>query len=206
MIRGGIGLFAAPFQIQGVPGLSNAINQIGYSRNTPVPVTNDNGLTFQANLTNPIRASAAPAGRVGPGPVGDLGGSPGTMFGDERKNPTYWRYSIGVERELRATCVEVSYLGQTAGTCRSSSVNYVPEASRTQSVVRDAAAETLLTPTVTNPFQGLFPDNPGVNGARSHAGGCCWSTRSSTRLNWRRYRDEPLSRPAARLDKRFTTA
>ena len=30
------------------------MNQLGYSRQTPVPVTSDNGLTFQANLSNPI--------------------------------------------------------------------------------------------------------------------------------------------------------
>ena len=54
VLRGGAGLFIAPFQIQGVPGITTGLNQIGYSRNTPVPVTSDNGLTFQANLTNPI--------------------------------------------------------------------------------------------------------------------------------------------------------
>ena len=51
-------LFSAPFQIQGVPGLNNVLNQIGYSRSTPVPVTTDSGLTFGANLSNPV-----PSGR-----------------------------------------------------------------------------------------------------------------------------------------------
>ena len=32
-------------------------------------------------------------------------------------------------------------------------------------MIRDTAAEAFLTATVANPFQGLFPDNPGVNGA-----------------------------------------
>ena len=54
VLRGGGGKFVAPFQLQGVPGLITGINQIGYSRNTPVPVTADNGLTFQANLSNPV--------------------------------------------------------------------------------------------------------------------------------------------------------
>ena len=54
VLRGGVGLFIAPFQVQGVPGITTAVNQIGYSRNTPVPVTSDNGLTFNANLSNPV--------------------------------------------------------------------------------------------------------------------------------------------------------
>ena len=54
IVRGGAGLFISPFQINAVPGLGNPVNQLGYSRQTPVPVTSDNGLTFQANLTNPV--------------------------------------------------------------------------------------------------------------------------------------------------------
>jgi hypothetical protein len=167
VIRGGFGVYSAPFQIQGVPGLNNVLNQIGYSRNTPVPVTNDAGLTFTANLSNPV-----PSG-VLLEPIGsslglstNLGGSPGTIFSDERKNPTYWRYSIGFERELPGNMVvELSYLGQTGRDLPVvQALNYVPEAFRTQSPIRDTAAETVLTQTVTNPFQGLFPDNPGVSG------------------------------------------
>ena len=54
IVRGGAGLFISPFQINAVPGLGNPVNQLGYSRQTPVPVSADNGLTFQANLTNPV--------------------------------------------------------------------------------------------------------------------------------------------------------
>ena len=168
VLRGGIGLFVAPFQVTGVPGLSNPINQFGYSRNTLFPVSADNGLTFQADLTNPL-----PSGQLLQ-PVGsslglsaNLGGSPGTVMLDDRKNPQYWRYSIGVERQLPANLlVEISYLGQKGQNLPIvMPFNYVGEAYRTQSAIRDAAAETFLSATVANPFQGLFPDNPGVNGA-----------------------------------------
>jgi hypothetical protein len=168
VIRGGFGVYSAPFQIQGVPGLNNVLNQIGYSRSTPVPVTNDGGLTFGATLSNPV-----PSGTLLQ-PVGsslglstNLGGSPGTVFPTERKNPTLLRYSLGIERELPgAMVVEVSYLGQTGRELPLvEPLNYVPEAFRTQSTIRDTGAETFLTQTVSNPFQGLFPDNPGVSGA-----------------------------------------
>ena len=88
VIRGGAGLFVAPFQIKGVPGLNNPIQQFGFARDTPVPVTTDHGLTFQANLTNPV-----PSGQLLE-PIGsslglrtNLGGSPGTIFSVDRDNP-----------------------------------------------------------------------------------------------------------------------
>ena len=85
------------------------------------------------------------------------------MFSTERFNPDIWRYSVGVERELPWQLVaEVSYLGQTGSNLPIvQPVNYVPQAYRTSSALRDTAAETFLTQTVNNPFQGLFPENPG---------------------------------------------
>lgn len=168
VLRGGGGLFTAPFQIQGVPGFNNVLNQIGFSRNTVVPTTTDNGLTFGANLSNPI-----PSG-VLLEPVGsslglstNLGGSPGTVFSTERYNPNVWRYSVGFERELPWQMVgEISYLGQTGTNMPIvQPLNFVPQANRTASVLRDANAEAFLTANVANPFQGLFPENPGSNGA-----------------------------------------
>jgi hypothetical protein len=168
VIRGGVGLFVAPFQIQGVPGFNNALNQIGYSQNTNVPVTIDNGLTFQGTLSNPI-----PSGQLLQ-PVGasnglrtNLGGSPGTIFSVDRENPEYWRYSIGFERELGwDLMMEISYLGQRGSNLPIvRALNYVPQEFRTQSATRDAAAETFLTTNVSNPLRGLTPENAGANGA-----------------------------------------
>ena len=60
------GLFISPFQVNGVPGLGNPINQLGYSRQTPVPVTSDNGLTFQAQSDQPgALGSVVGAQRIG---------------------------------------------------------------------------------------------------------------------------------------------
>jgi hypothetical protein len=155
VIRGGVGLFVAPFQIQGVPGFNNALNQIGFSQNTNVPVTIDNGLTFQGTLSNPI-----PSGQLLQ-PVGasnglstNLGGSPGTIFSVDRENPEYWRYSIGYERELGwDLMMEISYLGQRGSNLPMvRALNYVPLEYRTQSPTRDAAAETFLTTNVSNPL------------------------------------------------------
>jgi hypothetical protein len=168
VLRGGAGLFIAPFQIQGVPGITTGLNQIGYSRNTPVPVTSDNGLTFQANLSNPIPSGQllTPVGS-GQGLTTNLGNAPGNVTVADRVNPEYWRYSFGIERQFPGDfLVEISYLGQRGRHLPIlETVNYVPEQFRTQNPVRDAAAETFLSQVVSNPFVGLTPDSPGSNGA-----------------------------------------
>jgi hypothetical protein len=208
VIRGGFGVYSAPFQIQGVPGLNNVLNQIGYSRSTPVPVTNDGGLTFGATLSNPVPSGTLlqPIGSS-QGLSTNLGGSPGTIFPTERKNPTFWRYSIGVERELPGDIlVEVSYLGQTGRDLPlTEPINFVPEAYRTQSTLRDTAAETFLTQTVSNPFQGLFPDNPGVSGGTIARRRLLLAYPQFDTLSSETYRGSNTYHGLlARLDKRFT--
>ncbi len=169
VLRGGIGLFIAPFQVQGVPGIQTAVNQIGYSRNTPVPVTSDNGLTFQANLSNPVPSGQllAPVGSS-QGLTTNLGNAPGNVTLQERTNPEYWRYSFGIERQFPGDfLIEVSYLGQKGSHLPIlESLNFVPQQFRTQSPTRDVAAETFLSQVVANPFVGLMPDSPANNGAQ----------------------------------------
>ena len=168
VLRGGVGLFIAPFQIQGVPGITTGLNQIGYSRNTPVPVSSDNGLTFQANLTNPIPSGQllTPVGSS-QGLTTNLGNAPGNATIADRVNPEYWRYSFGIERQFPGDfLVEIWYLGQRGRHLPIlETVNYVPEQFRTQSPIRDVAGETFLSQVVSNPFVGLTPDSPGSNGS-----------------------------------------
>jgi hypothetical protein len=168
VLRGGAGLFIAPFQLQGVPGINTAINQLGYSRSTLLPVSSDNGLTFQADLTNPV-----PSGRLLE-PVGaalgltaNLGNAPGNVFPADRVNGEYWRYSFGVEKQFPAGfLVELSYIGQQGRNVPIlETLNYVPRELRTSSPIRDNNAETFLSQVVANPLRGLTPEAPGSNGA-----------------------------------------
>jgi hypothetical protein len=168
VLRAGGGLFVAPFQLQGVPGLLSAINQIGYSRNTLVPVSTDNGLTFGANLSNPVPSGQLlqPVGS-GLGLSTNLGNAPGNVWSADRINPEFWRFSAGIERQLPwDRLVELSYIGQRG---RNQAIleplNFVPQQFRTNSVIRDNDAETFLSQVVPNPFQGLTPESPGSNGA-----------------------------------------
>jgi hypothetical protein len=168
VLRGGVGLFIAPFQVQGVPGIQTALNQTGYSRSTPVPITSDNGLTFNATLANPVPSGQllAPVGS-GLGMRTNLGNAPGNVILQERVNPEYWRYSFGIERQFPGNfLVEISYIGQKGRHLPIlEPLNYLPQQFRTQSPVRDATAETFLSQVVSNPFAGLMPESPGSNGA-----------------------------------------
>jgi hypothetical protein len=220
VLRGGTGKFVAPFQLQGVPGLISGINQIGYSRNTPVPVTSDQGLTFQANLSNPV-----PSGQLVQ-PVGssqglstNLGNAPGNIWNADRVNPEFWRFSIGVERQLPWEMLfEVSYIGQHGSNqAILEPLNFVPQQYRTQSAIRDNDAETFLTQTVSNPFQGLTPDSPATNGAtiarrrllynypQFETSGAPCATGTATTFCMETARGSNMYNGAIfRLDKRFT--
>ena len=94
----------------------------------------------------------------------NLGNAPGNVTIADRVNPEYWRYSFGIERQFPGDfLVEISYLGQRGRHLPIlETVNYVPEQFRTQSPIRDVAAETFLSQVVSNPFVGLTPDSPGI--------------------------------------------
>ena len=213
VIRGGAGLFIAPFQINSVPGLGNPVNQIGYSRQTPVPVTTDNGLSFQANLTNPVPSGQLlePNGSA-LGLRTNLGASIGTATASgiipaDRTNPEYWRYSVGVEKQLANNwLVELSYLGQRGSNQPIvEQRNFVPQSFRTQSPMRDNTAETFLSQVVANPFQGLTPDTPGSNGATIARRRLLLQHPQFDNLSIESYRGENTYHALlARLEKRFT--
>jgi hypothetical protein len=168
VLRGGVGLYVAPFQINGVPGIANPVNQFGYSRNTPVVTSRDNGLTFVGNLTSPVPSNAllAPIGSS-QGLSTNLGGNPGTIVPEDRKNPQVWRFTLGVQRELPGNfLVEVTYLGQRGQNFPFvRNLNFVPEQFRSQDPRNNVAANTFLTAVVPNPFRGLTPENAATNGA-----------------------------------------
>jgi Carboxypeptidase regulatory-like domain len=213
IVRGGAGLFISPFQINSVPGLGNPVNQQGFARQTPVPVTNDQGLTFQANLTNPV-----PSGQLLP-PNGsslglrtNVGASIGSataagIIPTDRTNPEYWRFSLGVERQLGSDwLVEVSYLGQKGSHVPIiEQLNFVPQQFRTASAIRDGAAETFLTQAVANPLQGLTPENPGSSGATIARRRLLLQYPHFDNLSIESYRGENTYHALlARLEKRFT--
>ena len=124
-----------------------------------------------------------------------------------RINPEYWRFSLGVERQLWSDwLVELSYLGQKGSHVPIvEQLNYVPQPFRTASAIRDNAAETFLSQVVANPFQGLTPDKPGSNGATIARRRLLLQYPQFDNLSIETYRGENTYHALlARLEKRFT--
>ena len=158
VVRGGWGIYTVPHIIFGN-------FQPGFSQSTPIVPTNDNGLTFRANLTTPfVDGVLEPAGA-------SLG--PNTFIGQDisRFAPLDWhdaqnmRYTIGMQRELPGQwLLEGSYVGSrgwdllTGGGNAAGEIdlNAVPAQYLSTSNQRDQAVIDFLGTQVTNPFRGLL--------------------------------------------------
>ncbi len=154
VLRGGWAIYTVPTLFD------YAIFQPGYSQNTPVVVSNDNGLTYQANLTNPW-----PGGVVQP--AGNSLG-PNTFVGQnlnryttnvDLANPQAMRWAVNVQRELPGQwVVEAGYTGNRGYDLTvETDINPVPQQFLSNSAVRDTAVIANLSQPVANPFAGLAP-------------------------------------------------
>ncbi len=190
VLRGGFGLFTAPFQIQ-------AVNQAGFTATTTYTASSNNGLTFLADINNPFPTGLNPAFGSSLGLTTSIGSTLGTVnttgptaaiLSYERKNANYVRAVLGIQRQLpfgfgvEATAVYSH--GYDLPVLRQ--LNYVPaQYLNNLAGVTDAATitaaisatSTFLTTTVPNPFRGLVPTNSTWN--------------SSTLARWRLLTNNP---------------
>ena len=160
-VRGGYGLF---FDVLGTNRIT--VNQVGYSRDTTLTPSLDNGQTFIATLANPF-----PAGLLEPvgsalGLMTSVGQGVAFPYSGEASNPRNHRWSIGLQRELPALIVvEATYVGARGVNLPVlRQLNGVPTQYLSTSPVRDDATNNRLTQQVPNPFAGLLPGT-GLNGA-----------------------------------------
>ena len=100
VVRGGFGIFMAPFQIE-------TPQQPGFAGNTPFIPSTNNGLTFIATLTNPFPSGVAgltvsPGASLGllTGIGADVATTDLPVFPIDRKNSKFARLIFGVQREL----------------------------------------------------------------------------------------------------------
>jgi hypothetical protein len=165
VVRAGIGLFSYPY-------LFDAINQAGFSQQTLLVSTADSGKTFIADLNNPFpnglgvplgssKGLATYAGR-------DLVANNTTAMlvnSNDRKSPLYTRWQLGAQRDLGAGwMVQLDYIGSRGRNLPvRRDINGLPEQYVSFMRSRDAAHETYLSGSVTNPFAGLLP-NTTLNG------------------------------------------
>jgi hypothetical protein len=156
VVRGGFGIFMAPFQIE-------SPNQVSFSNSTPFVPTNDTGRTFIATLNNPF-----PNGLLSPSGASlglltnvgrDIGTSADPAIPLDRRNAKFARLIVGVQRELPGQfVVEANFVtawGYDLSVNRN--LNFVPRQYLGNTPATDNAANEYLSSTVTNPFRGLLP-------------------------------------------------
>ena len=160
-VRGGYGLF---YDVLGTNRIT--VNQTGYSRDTTLTPSLDNGLTFIGTLTNPF-----PNGLLEPvgsalGLMTNVGQGVSFPYAGETSNPRTHRWSLGLQRELPwLFMVEATYVGSIGDDLPVlRQLNGIPTQYLSTSQVRDDAINNRLTQQVPNPYAGLLPGT-GLNGA-----------------------------------------
>jgi hypothetical protein len=164
-VRGGYGLF---YDVLGTNRIT--VNQVGYSRDTALTPSVDNGQTFRATLANPF-----PDGLLEPvgsalGLMTNVGLGVSFPYVGEVKNPRNHRWSLGLQRELPwQLLVEATYVGAHGENLPvTRQLNAVPAQYLSTSPERDDVTNNRLSQQVPNPFIGLVPTGlTGANVARS---------------------------------------
>lgn len=195
VIRGGFGIFTAPFQII----TQNVVFQPGFSSPTLFVPSTNNGLTFIADLSNPFPGGILPS----PGNAGGLmtfvgrdltavgnNGPTSVMLQNERENANYTRFVAGVQREIwGGVAVEATYIfSKGSNLAVNRELNFIPRdcvrsdngdpclidlaTADPATLIANAATpgsilnqNAYLNANVPNPFRTLVPDSATWNAA-----------------------------------------
>jgi hypothetical protein len=155
VIRGGWGIYTAPFIIMG-------INQAGYSQDTSLQPTTNNGLTFQADLLNPFPFGITAPPGASQGIATFLGQGLANLLPRELTNQQAQRWQFSIQRELPGNwLIEVSYVGNKGYDLMTGNINNllnpVPREHLSTSLLRDQETIDFLNEEFTNPFSELLP-------------------------------------------------
>lgn len=157
VLRGGVGLFSAPYYF-------DAMMQSGFSQQTLLVSTTDNGATFIADLNNPFPngLETPPGSSLGLLTFAgrDLVSSNVAYIVQEKRDPTkYLRWQLGAQRDLGAGwMVQLDYVAQNgSGLPVRRDLNGLPREYVSFKRERDTDQEKFLTTNVSNPFAGLLP-------------------------------------------------
>lgn len=147
-VRGGWGMFMTPF-------ILDALNQNGFTRNTPLIASPDLGVTFSASLANPFPSGYIATANLGPDAL--VGQNPGTIVPTDRKNGIVQRWEVSLQRELPGRwLVEAAYIGNYGyDLVTGYDLNAIPRQYQSTSRVRDQTLINFLDSPVPNPFRGI---------------------------------------------------
>ena len=134
----------------------------GFSSNTSMAVSLNNGLNFIETLSNPFLGGMQEPRGAAEGIQTFLGQSI-TFFDPEPKSPRMQRWQVGIQRELPGRwVVNASYVGNHGTDLQTSrNLNATPNQYLSSSPTRDQATINYLSALVPNPFSGLMPATAG---------------------------------------------
>ncbi|MBL8215406.1 MAG: TonB-dependent receptor, partial [Bryobacterales bacterium] len=158
VIRAGYGIFYGS-----LGSFKTTANLAGFSQTTPMIPTQNNGLNFIADLSNPLpNGLIAPLG-AGAGLQTNLGQNI-SFFQRDRTMPYAQRWSFGLQREFKlGFVVESSYVGNRGTKLPvNRNINATPRQYMSTSPTRDQATITYLGAAFPNPFFGLNPQYTGT--------------------------------------------
>ncbi len=156
VLRAGVGLFSFPY-------FFDATNQTGFSQQTLLVSTDNNGQTFIANLQNPFPSGLQQAPGSSQGlltSVGrDLVSTTANIIQPDRKSSYYTRWQVGLQRDLgRGWMVEAEYVGSVGRNLPvRKDINALPAQYVAPAGLRNSTQESYLSANVPNPFAGLLP-------------------------------------------------
>jgi hypothetical protein len=135
-----------------------SVIQTGFSRQTSLVPSLDNGLTFAASLADPFPNGWTLANGRTDGAMTFVGQGV-SFFNPNLKTPYMQRWQISVQREVaRHTVAEVAYVGNRGTRIRTSrNLNAVPREYYSTKIARDQPQIDLMSAAVRNPFYPLLP-------------------------------------------------
>ena len=165
VLRGGFGIFQLAKGLNPSVQAQAYATQTGFSQDTPLVTSNNNGVSYFANLANPF-----PNGLISPpgaslGAATDLGTWPG-YYDRSSAMPYSMQWNMNIQTMLPGNfLLEVGYLGNKSIRLPvSPNMNAIPQQYLSTSPVRDQTTIDYLSAQVPNPFAGLVPGS-WMNGA-----------------------------------------
>ncbi len=149
ILRAGYGLYTAPLGT-----LYTNTEPAGFSLNTPIQASLDNGVTYPATTANPFPAGLVqPAGAAG-GLLTNIGQGV-NAFPNARKNPYAQRWSMGMQRTIGSFLLEASYVGNRSTRLNVlRNLNFLPAQYLSTSPTRDQTTINYLGANFPNPLRG----------------------------------------------------
>lgn len=151
VVRAGYGLFYGSIGIN-----KTNSNLAGFSQQTTIQPSLDNGVTYVATLQDPFPNGLSPAAGANGGMLTYLNQNV-SFFAPNRKLPYAQRWQFGIQRELRdGFVIENSYVGNRGvRLANNHPVNGIPVEYLSTSPTRDQTTINYLTTQVANPFSGI---------------------------------------------------